>query len=83
MKLGDSVRKAVAERDLPLLGRMVDFLRFKYGFRYTCVFEACRDMVRKTGRELTLPEWDELMEACDEAESELGSRRWNHGEVQP
>jgi len=38
MKLKDAVKKAVKERDIPEIGNIVEFMRFKLGFNYDDCF---------------------------------------------
>ena len=71
MKLGDGIRRAVAERDWALMTRLVDYLRYKHGFTCECTRQYFEKM---TGQEISLPAWNEWMMQCDEISGMLTQR---------
>ena len=66
--IGEGVRKVVDDQNFIGMTRIVDMLRIRYGM--TC--EGIRKYFeKKTGKEISLPEWDEWMQQCDYVSSEM------------
>jgi len=56
----DPLKRAIEERDLPAIGRQVDFLRFRRRLKFAEIHELAHEL---TG--ISLAEWDELMGELD------------------
>jgi hypothetical protein len=63
VSFGDMIKKAVAEHDAALAGRIVDRAR-AMGCNYADIYGAVR---RQTGIEQ--PDWDALLEEADDADA--------------
>ncbi len=65
MKMGEAIQYAVEKRDVKMVGRIVDQLRFKCGMNYKQIQEFAHKV---SGYDPA--EWDSLMEEVDSLDSQ-------------
>lgn len=65
MKMGEAIQYAVEKRDVMMVGRIVDQLRFKCGMNYQQIQEFAHKV---SGYDPA--EWDSLMEEADSLDSD-------------
>jgi hypothetical protein len=65
MKMGEAIQYAVEKRDVKMVGRIVDRLRFKCGMNYKQI----REFAHKVSG-YDPAEWDSLMEEVDSLDSQ-------------